>query len=189
MAKIKKIVIALSGASGSALAYHLMQALHLDKNIETYLMVSESAKRTWKLEMDIDISNLYQLANHHLNQNDISACTASGSFKCDGMIVVPCSMKSIAGIACGYSDNLLLRSCDVTIKEKRPLVLCFRETPLSSIHLNNLCNLVNIQNVYLIPMMMSYYQKPKTIMDMEQSLIGKILNIFNINYDSYPRWQ
>lgn len=189
MDEVKRIVIGLSGASGSQLAYHLMQVLARQKNIETYLIVSDSAKLTWELEMDIDISNLYRLANHVLEQDNIGACTASGSFPCDGMIIVPCSMKTIAGISCGYSDNLLLRSADVMIKEKRPLVICFRETPLSPIHLNNLSSLAQIHNIYLIPMMMSYYHKPKSIEEMENSLIGKILNVFNIQYDAYKRWQ
>lgn len=189
MDKVKKLIIGLSGASGSQLAYHLMQVLASYQTIETYLIVSDNAKLTWELEMDIDITNLYQLANHVLEQDNIGACTASGSFQCDGMIVLPCSMKTIAGIACGYSDNLLLRSADVMVKEKRPLVLCFRETPLSLIHLNNLSTLSQIHNLLLTPMMMSYYHKPMTISDMENSVIGKILNTFNIQYNAYIRWQ
>lgn len=189
MAKVKKILIGISGASGSSLAYHLLQALSNLPEIETYLVISQSALRTWELEMDLSIEVLKQLCDHYLENTDIAACCASGSFPIDGMIIVPCSMKTIAGIRNGYSDSLLLRSADVTIKEQRKLVLCFRENPLSAIHLDNLAYLTHIPHLFLMPMMMTYYHKPESIEDMEASLIGKILHVFDIDYQKYQRWK
>lgn len=157
--------------------------------VETYLIATDSAKRTWKSEMKIPFSELEKLASHVLYNQDIGACCASGSFQCDGMIIVPCSMKTIGGIAHGYSENLLLRSADVMIKEKRTLVLCFRENPLSTIHLQNLTTLSMIYNIHLMPMMMTYYHQPQSIEEMEDSLIGKMLQPFQIDYDRFKRWK
>ena len=189
MAEIKKLIIAMSGASGSHLALHLMQVLSAYSEVETYLMISEASKCTWELEMDIPLTEITSLSTHVLACDDIAACCASGSFIHAGMLVIPCSMKTIAGIANGYAENLLLRSADVTIKEHRPLVLAFRENPFSLIHLENLCKLSRIPDIYLMPMMMTYYQKPQTIEEMEDALIGKILQVFHISYDRYHRWQ
>lgn len=189
MAERKRLIVGMSGASGSHLAYHLLQVLHAMADIETYLIVSEGAKRTWELEMELPLSALYALSDHVLCCDDIAACCASGSFDHAGMILVPCSMKSVAGIANGYAENLLLRSADVTIKEQRPLLLVFRENPLSAIHLENLCKLSHIPNVHLMPMMMTYYHKPESIEEMEDTLIGKMLHVFHISYDKYQQWE
>lgn len=189
MAEVKRLIIGMSGASGSRLAWRLLQVLSACEQVETYLIMSEGAKRTWSLEMDIPLSDLLMLCDYVLPVEDISACCASGSFEHAGMIVVPCSMKSIAAIANGYAENLLLRSADVTIKEQRPLLLMFRENPLSAVHLENLCRLSRIPAVHLMPMMMTYYQKPQTIEEMEDALIGKLLHVFHISYDRYNRWQ
>lgn len=188
MAERKRLIIGVSGASGSSLAYHLMQTLSKNNLVETYLIMTNSAKRTWELEKQQPLHAMIDLADHVIDNHDIAACCASGSFPIDGMIIVPCSMKTIAGICCGYSDTLLLRAADVAIKEKRKLVLCFRENPLSTIHFHNLASLSSIQNVYLMPMMMTYYHQPQSIEDMEASLIGKMLDVFDITYEKYQRW-
>lgn len=184
----QKIIVGISGASGSHLAFRLMQTLKA-LDVETFLIATDSAKQTWESEMKIPFEKLENLADHVLNNSDIGACCASGSFQNDGMIIVPCSMKTIGGIAHGYSENLLLRSADVMIKEKRKLVLCFRENPLSPIHLQNLHTLSLISDIYLMPMMMTYYHQPQTIEEMEDCLIGKLLSPFNIEYQNYKRWK
>ena len=184
----RRLVIGISGASGSHLAYRLLQYLNT-LDIETYVIVTNGAKRTWECEMKEDISVLKDVCTKLLDNTDIGACIASGSFKTEGMIIVPCSMKTIAGIASGYSDNLLLRAADVMIKEKRKLVLMFRENPMSPIHFKNLEILSNIYSIYLMPMVMTYYNHPQSIEDMEDSLIGKMLDPFEIEYDGYKRWK
>lgn len=181
-------MIGMSGASGSHLAYRLLQAFS-KTDIETFLIMTEAAKTTWEYEMKKDISDLYSLCTRVLDNSNIGACVASGSFQCDGMIIVPCSMKTIAGIASGYSENLLLRAADVMIKEKRPLILSFRENPMSLIHFKNLEMLSNIHSIHLMPMVLSYYNHPSTIEEMEDTLIGKMLNVFHIEYKDYKRWE
>ena len=120
--------------------------------------------------------------------NDIGAAIASGSYRHDGMIVIPCSMKTLAGIASGYSDNLLLRAADVTIKEQRRLVLAVRESPLSRIHLDNMAKLSLIPGVIIAPVILGYYHKPKTLLDIEEQLAGKYLDLLGIDVKGYKRW-
>ena len=119
----------------------------------------------------------------------IGGSIASGTFKTKGMVIIPCSMKTAAGIASGYSDNLVLRAADVTLKEQRPLVLVARETPMSPIHLRNLSTLAALPSVSILPPMMTYYHHPKAIEDMENQLIGKIFDRFGFAYPPFERWE
>jgi 4-hydroxy-3-polyprenylbenzoate decarboxylase len=183
-----QIVVGLSGASGSALALHLVQALK-QAGVGVHLVVSHGAKLTWQAEMETPIEELYALADVVYDNQNVGAAIASGSFEVEGMIIVPCSMKSVSALANGYSDNLLIRAGDVCIKEKRPLVLCFRENPLSAIHLQNLAALSSLQNVWLMPMVMTYYNHPSTIEDMENTLIGRMMHVFGLKYEPYKRWK
>lgn len=182
-----KLVVGISGASGSKLALRLLEILKKN-SVETYLVITDAARTTWQCEMEEDISILNDLCTAVLDNHNIATSIASGSFKCDGMVIIPCSMKTVAGINSGYSDNLLLRTADVMIKEKRKVVLCFRESILSSIHLRNLYELSKIPDIYLLPMMMTYYNWPEAIEDMENSLLGKIMDIFNISFLEFKRW-
>lgn len=183
---MKKIIIGISGASGIPLAIRLLQILKKMPKIQTHLVISDGGKVTLKHEMDIHVNSL---ADKIHKNKDLSASIASGTFKSDGMVIIPCSMKTISALSHGYSQNLLLRAGDVTIKEKRKLVLVPRETPFSPIHLENLLKLSKLQNVTILPPMLSYYQKPQNIEDMEDNIIGKILNIFDIDYDGFKRWK
>lgn len=185
---MKKVVVGLSGASGMPLAIKLLQELKKHQ-CEIHLVATKSALMTLKMENNKDAGALKSLCDHYYENDNIGAAIASGTFKNDGMIIVPCSMKTIAGIAHGYSDNLLLRSADVMIKEKRKLVLVIRETPLSAIHLDNMAYLAKLSNLYIMPLVMSYYNKPQSIEDMEYHLIGKILDIFELESDNFKRWQ
>lgn len=185
---MKKIVVGLSGASGMPLAIKLLKELK-KYQCEIHLVATKGALMTLKMENNKDADALKSLCDHYYENDNIGAAIASGTFKNDGMIIVLCSMKTIAGIAHGYSDNLLLRSADVMIKEKRKLVLAVRETPLSAIHLDNMAYLAKLQNIYIMPLVMSYYNRPQNIEDMEYHLIGKILDVFDLDIARFNRWQ
>ena len=130
-----------------------------------------------------------ELADHVLEPGEIGALPASGSFRTEGMLIVPCTMKTVAGICAGYADNLILRAADVTIKEQRTLVLAARETPLSSIHLRNLYELSRIPGVRIIPPMLTFYHKPESIDDMVYHTAAKLLEPFGIEAKEYRRWK
>lgn len=151
--------------------------------------MTRGARLTARYEVgDQGAEELMSLADAYHELDALGDSIASGTFKTLGMVVIPCSMKTVAGIATGYSDNLLLRAADVTIKEKRPLVLVTRETPLSPIHLNNMMQLAAIPSITLMPPMMTYYIQPETIADMEAHLVAKVLERFGIELSSMKRW-
>ena len=172
---MKKIVVGISGASGMRLAIQLLKELKANPNVETHLVLTKGAEITILQETKISIEDVYSLADVVYDNHNIGASIASGTFQVDGMIVIPCSMKTVAGIAHGYSDNLLLRACDVMIKEQRKLILVTRESPLSSIHLDNLAYLSKIHTVMIMPPMLTYYNLPESIEDIERHLIVKFL--------------
>jgi len=182
-----KLVIGISGASGVIYGKRLLEILYDINHIETYLVISKSAQKIIKMELDIDINRLFDLANYCYDSNDISAPISSGSFKTDGMIISPCSMKTLAGIAQGYSSNLLLRAADVTLKERRPLILVPRESPLSAIHLENMLKLARL-GVFILPPVPAFYNKPERIEEIVNYTVGKILDIFKINHNLFKRW-
>lgn len=183
----KRLVIGLSGASGIPLAVHLLKQMHQLENWETHLAVSSGAERTIREETELAPEEVFSLASHQYAIDDIGASIASGTFRTEGMVVIPCSMKTVAGISHGYSDNLLLRAADVTIKERRKLILVARETPLSAIHLRNLADLVAL-GVVIMPPMMTFYSHPRTIDDMTHHLVCKVLSEFGIELPGYKRW-
>lgn len=185
-----KLIVAITGASGATLGAKIAEALH-NKKIETYVIVSEGAKEVLKHETDNAdevLAKLAKSATQLYSEKDMSAPIASGSFATDGMIVAPCSMKTLAAIAHGYSDNLITRAADVCIKQKRKLVLVPRETPFSSIHLENMLKLSN-QDVWIIPAVYGLYFKPKSAEDIEYYVAGKVLEAFDIEHNLYRRWQ
>lgn len=181
----QKLLVGISGASGASLALALLRTLK-QMNIETHVIITNGGRIT--LWHECGITELTALADKLYDINDISAAPASGSFRTMGMIVIPCSMKTVAGIHSGYTDNLLLRAADVTLKERRKLVLAARETPLSSIHLRNLYEL-SMMGTTIVPLMMTYYQNPETIAEMEQHLIGKLLDQFGLQAPEFRRWE
>ena len=183
----KRLVIGISGASGAILGIELLKILRLNKEWETHLVISRGAEITIVEETQYTIEDVIRLADSVYDIKDIGASIASGTFKTEGMIIVPCSMKTVAGIACGYSDNLLLRAADVTIKEKRNLVLVARESPLSTIHIRNMLTLSEV-GAFIIPPMVSYYNKPISIEDMNIHIVGKILDKFGIEVSGFNRW-
>lgn len=184
----ERLIIGISGASGMPLAIELLKQLKNQENIETHLIYSSAAEITLKEESDVTIEELCSLADIVYDNQNIGAAPASGSFRAKGMIIVPCSMKTVAGIASGYSDSLLLRAADVMIKERRKLVLAVRECPFSPIHLRNMYDL-SMMGVVILPMMLSFYNQPKELGDCVTHLAGKILDQFEIEGCNFKRWE
>lgn len=197
----KRLIIGMSGASGAPVTVELLRQLRQYREnvqdvsfgaeaiqeIETHLIYTKGAEMTLKQETDCSLEELCQLADVVYDNEDIGAGPASGSYKTLGMIVVPCSMKTVAGIVSGYSDNLLLRAADVTLKERRKLVLVARECPLGTIHLRNLYELSQMGAVVL-PLMLSYYNHPQTVENCTRHIVGKILDLFGIEGQGFHRW-
>lgn len=183
----KRLVIGISGASGAILGIGVLQALKDLPEWETHLVVTRSAELTIAEETGWTASEVMALADMAYDIGSFGANIASGTFRTEGMIVVPCSMKTVAGIACGYSDNLLLRAADVTIKERRKLVVVPRESPLSVIHLRNILTLAEAGAI-VIPPVVAYYAKPFGLEDVNRHIIGKILDKFDIEVSGYARW-
>lgn len=183
----KRLVIAVTGASCTLLAVDLLRQMRLQTDWETHLICSESAKLTLNIESNCSFEELKAMADFCYDNGRISEKPASGTFQTNGMVVVPCSMKTLAGICSGYSDNLILRAADVTLKERRPLVLVPRETPLSQIHLRNLYELSKIGAI-LMPPMMTFYQRPEKATDMVRHITGKIMNVFGLEAEFFCRW-
>lgn len=184
----KKIIVGATGASGAILTVQVLKLIREAEKFESALIMSEGAKVTLKAETDISYEDICTLADEVLEQDDIGAGPASGSYETAGMIVVPCSMKTLAGIHSGYAENLLLRAADVTIKEQRPLVLAVRESPLSPIHLRNMQEISVIPGVHIIPPMMTFYSRPKTIDEMVYHCAAKLVTPFGIQAPQYKRW-
>ena len=185
---MNRLIIGISGASGSLLGIELLKALRLNKEWETHLIVSPSAEITLLSETAYTVDETKALADVVYDFKDIAAAVSSGSFKTAGMVVAPCSMKTLAGIASGYSDNLLLRSADVILKERRKLVLAVRESPLSVIHIKNMLFAAQAGAI-ILPPMLTYYSKPENILEMTRHVVGKILDQFQIDNDLVSRWR
>ena len=184
----KRIVVGATGASGLPLLIKCLEIIRENPEYESGLIMSPSAELTLKQETTWTPEEVKKLADHVFNPEEIGAKPASGSFKTEGMLIVPCSMKTIAGIHSGYADNLILRAADVTVKEQRTLVLAAREAPLSRIHLRNLYELSMLPGVRIIPPMMTFYHKPETIDDMTYHIAAKLLEPFGIEAKEYRRW-
>lgn len=184
--RIERLVIGVTGASGVIYAKRLLEILR-EKNIETYLIVSKTAEKIINHELDMEIEDFKKLGRHCYREEEVDAPLASGSFKTDGMIIIPCSLKTLAGIACGYADNLILRAADVTLKEKRMLILVPRETPLNVIHLRNMLELAEI-GVVILPAMPAFYHKPRRLEEIVDFVVGKILDMLGIECELFKRW-
>jgi flavin prenyltransferase len=183
----KRIIIGMSGASGAILGIEVLRILRSNALWETHLVVSQGGERTISQETDCSLNEVSSLADVTYDIKNIGAAIASGSFKTFGMIIIPCSMKTVAGIACGYSDNLLLRAADVILKERKKLVVVPRESPLSSIHLRNM-HLLSEAGAVIIPPMVTYYNSPKTLADMNRHIAAKVLDQFDIEVAGFQRW-
>lgn len=184
----QRIVVGMSGASGAPLTIELLNQLQkYRESFEIHLIVSKGGEMTLAQETKITLEEMKQLTDVMHDNENIGAAPASGSFKTIGMIVIPCSMKTLAGIVSGYSDSLLLRAADVTLKERRKLVLVTRECPLGTIHLKNMLEASQVGAV-IIPPMLSFYNHPETIEDCNRHIIGKILDQFGLEGEKFKRW-
>ena len=183
----KRIVIGMSGASGAILGIEALRIFRELGGYETHLIVSTGAELTIALETGATLDEVRALADVVHDNANLGAAVASGSFRTMGMLVVPCSMKTVAGIAHGFSDNLLLRAADVMLKEGRPLVLMPRETPLSIIHLRNLLAAAEA-GAAIVPPMVTHYHGPTSIADMYRHLLGKALGRMGIDLPGMRRW-
>ncbi|MCK4380023.1 MAG: UbiX family flavin prenyltransferase [Candidatus Lokiarchaeota archaeon] len=179
------MLIAVTGASGVYLAIRLLEILK-EKDVKTELIISKNAEKIVSIETDYNISEVRKLADKNYEVNDLLAPPASGSYKLDSMIIIPCSMKSLSAIANGYANNLITRAADVMIKEKRKLILVVRETPFSAIHLENMLKLAKL-GVVIFPPIPSYYTKPKNIEELIEFTIGRILDQLGIE-SNIKRW-
>jgi 4-hydroxy-3-polyprenylbenzoate decarboxylase len=182
-----KIVIGFSGASGIIYGIRLLEVLH-SINIQTFLIVSEWAKKNIEIETDKTLEYVKSLSSINYDNFKLDASVSSGSFLHDGMVIVPCSMKSLSSIANGYDDTLISRAASVTLKESRKLILVPRETPLSRIHLENMIKLQDAGAI-ILPAMPGFYHKPSTINEIVDHLVGKILDQLKIKHDLFSRWK
>jgi len=180
----KRLIIGMSGASGAPLTVEVLNRLRERPEIETHLVVTRGAEMTLRSESDVSVETLRSYASVYHPIDEIGASIASGSFRTMGMIVVPCSMKTAAGIHSGYSDNLLLRAADVCLKERRKLVLVARESPLSTLHLRNLYELSQMGAV-ILPPMLTYYQRPSSLEDCIRHMVQRILSQFDLDDTAY----
>jgi 4-hydroxy-3-polyprenylbenzoate decarboxylase len=181
-----RLVVALTGSSGVIYGIEVLQILRrLD--IETHLVISQWGERNIQIETDHSVDFVKSLANKYYSNDNMAAPISSGSFKTDGMVIVPCSMKTMSSISIGYDDNLISRAAGVCIKESRLLVIVPRETPLSRIHLQNMIRLAEL-GVIILPAMPGFYHRPKSIDDVIAHTVGKILDQFGIEHKAYRRW-
>jgi 4-hydroxy-3-polyprenylbenzoate decarboxylase len=183
---VRRIAVGISGASGIQYGIKALQLLR-DLNIETHLMVSKAAHVTRCHETDLSREALEELANVSYSINDIGAALSSGSFSTMGMIVAPCSMRTLAAIASGVSDSLLTRAADVTLKERRRLVLMVRETPLHLLHLRNM-QAVTECGAIVFPPVPAFYTQPKSLDDIVTHSVVRALDLFGLDAKNIPRW-
>ncbi len=183
-----RIVVGISGASGAIYGIRFLELLRGLPGVESHLIVSDAAKRTIVEETDWSVANVEALADRGYSNKDIGAALASGSFKTAGMVVVPCSIKTAAGIAHCVADTLMGRAADVTLKEGRPLILVVRETPLHLGHLRVLTALAEM-GVVLLPPMPAFYNRPKQIDDLVDHTLARVLDRLGLPHTLVPEWQ
>jgi 4-hydroxy-3-polyprenylbenzoate decarboxylase len=182
-----RMVLGITGASGTVYGVRLLEVLR-DLGVETHLVMTNAARRVVELETGYAVEQIEGLAGVSYANDEIDAPIASGSFRTAGMIVAPCSIKSLSAIANSYNDGLLVRAADVVLKERRKLVLVVRETPLHLGHLRLMAAAAEYGAV-ILPPMPAFYHKPKTISDLVDQTVGKVLDQFGLDHDLYQRWQ
>jgi 4-hydroxy-3-polyprenylbenzoate decarboxylase len=184
--RVKRIIIGITGSSGVIYGIEILKELN-KRDWETHLIISESGKRNILLETEFSVEDVQSMARKVYENDDLEAPLASGSFLTSGMVVAPCTIKTLSGIANSYSDNLLVRAADVTLKEKRKLVLLVRESPLHKGHLR-LMSMAADTGAYILPPMPSFYHHPETIDDIIRQTVGKVFDYFGIEHELYKRW-
>lgn len=181
-----RLVVAITGATGVIYGVTLLQQLKR-MGIEVHLMMSQWARHTIELETALRPDEVTAKADYYYREDDLAAPVASGSFRHQGMIIAPCSMKTLSGLAHGYAENLIVRAADVTLKEGRPLILMPRETPLHTIHLENMLKAAKAGAV-IMPPMPSFYDQPRSLEDMVQQTVGRVLDRLGLDNNLVNRW-
>ncbi|WP_105601998.1 UbiX family flavin prenyltransferase [Cronobacter sakazakii] len=186
---MKKIIVGISGASGAIYGIRLLQTLQAVAEVETHLIMSQAARQTLSLETDMSVRDVQALADVNHDARDIAASVSSGSFKTDGMIILPCSIKTLSGIVNSYTDGLLTRAADVVLKERRRLVLCVRETPLHLGHLRLMTQAAELGAI-IMPPMPAFYHRPQTLDDVINQTVNRALDQLDITLpaDLFNRW-
>jgi len=181
-----KLVVGITGSTGVIYGIRLLEVLK-EKNIQTHLILTEWAQKCIAMETDYKLDQIKSLATNISDETNMAASVSSGTHKIDGMIVIPCSMKTLSSIANGYDETLVARAAGVTLKESRKLVLVTRETPLTAINLENMLKLARL-GVVILPPVPGFYTKPKTIDEIVSHTVGKCLDQFDIEHNLYKRW-
>jgi flavin prenyltransferase len=184
---MRRIVVGMTGATGATLGIELLRRLQACPGVESHLVISRWARATIRMETQLSAREVEALADAVYSWEDQAAAISSGSFLVEGMVVVPCSMKTLAGIRTGYADGLIARAADVTLKERRRLVLVPRETPLSEIHLDNMLALTRMGAI-VVPPMPAFYNQPATIEDIVGHIVTRVLDLFDIDSPDAKRW-
>lgn len=183
----KRIVVGISGATGPQYGIRMLQVLR-ELGVETHLVLSKASRRNIVLESDWKVEDVERLAAVNYDPEDVGAAIASGSFLTDGMVIAPCSVKSASAIANSYNDNLLVRAADVTLKERRDLIILFRETPLHKGHIDIMRRCADL-GALLLPPMVSFYHRPTTIQEIVDQTVGKALDALKIEHNLFRRWK
>jgi len=181
------LVIGITGASGVIYGIRLLEVLSANKDVETHLVISETGQEIIKHETGWGLKKVISLADAYYDNSDIGSRLSSGSFKRDGMVIAPCSMKTLSALANSYTDNLITRCGDITLKERKKLVLLTRETPLHLGHLRNMVKVTEMGGI-IMPPVPAFYHKPKTIDELVDYTVGRVLDIYDIKHNLLPRW-
>ncbi len=185
---VHRVVVGISGASGAVLGVRLLQALRQVPSVESHLVVSDAGLLTLRHEMNMEEAQVAALAAHYHPCRNVGATIASGAFACHGMVVAPCSMRTLAAVAHGMSDNLLTRAADVVLKERRRLVLMVRESPLHLVHLRNMVTVTEMGAI-VCPPMPAFYLRPTSVGDIVDYCAGRALDLLDVPHSLAPRWE
>jgi 4-hydroxy-3-polyprenylbenzoate decarboxylase len=183
----RRIIVAITGATGAVYGVRLLEHLRAVPGVESHLVISDAAVLTLHQEVDLQRRDVEQLAHVVHKNREIGASIASGSFQTDGMVIAPCSMKTLAAVAHGLADNLVARAADVVLKERRRLILMVRETPLNLAHLRNMTTVTEMGGI-VFPPLPSFYNRPATIEDMVDHTVARVLDLLSIENSVAPRW-
>lgn len=184
----RRLIVAITGATGVVYGVRLLQALREQPQVETHLLISEAGVLNLHQEMDLKRKQVEALADVVHNVRDIGAAIASGSFQSEGMIIAPCSMKTLAAVAHGLSDNLITRAADVVLKERRRLVLMVRETPFNLAHLRNMTAVTEMGGI-IFPPLPGFYHQPQSIQEMVDHTVARVLDLYALEHQLAPRWR
>jgi 4-hydroxy-3-polyprenylbenzoate decarboxylase len=185
---VRRFIVGITGASGVIYGVRFLEAIkRYASDSEVYLVISNAAVRVLRHELGLDREYIARLADRVYGEDELDAPIASGSFRHDGMVIIPCSMKTLASIAHGIADNLITRAADVALKERRKLILVIRETPLNLVHIRNM-ELVTLAGAIVMPASPAFYHRPRSIDDLVNFIVGRVLDLLGIENDLYSRW-